>query len=287
MRIAIASGKGGTGKTTVATNLAWVAARNGHSVAYLDCDVEEPNGHLFLKPEIESSRPIGRLHPAVDGQKCAHCGLCGEICQYSAIVCIGEKVLVYPELCHACGGCLLVCAPGAITEVQRESGKLQVGQAGPVRFVGGLLRIGEAMSTHLIHQVKQAAPESDLVIVDSPSGTSCPVIESVRDADYVLLVTEPTPFGLNDLKLAMDMVRTMKLPMGVVINRAGSGDGQTAEYCRSQGIDVLAEIPDDRRVAEAYSRGVLASEAMPEIRTRIDQLLTRLFRATPLREARS
>ena len=287
MRIAIASGKGGTGKTTVATNLAWVAARNGRSVAYLDCDVEEPNGHLFLKPEIESSRPIGRLHPAVAEQKCAHCGLCGEICQYSAIVCIGEKVLVYPELCHACGGCLLVCAPGAITEVQRESGKLQVGQAGPVRFVGGLLRIGEAMSTHLIHQVKQAAPESDLVIVDSPPGTSCPVIESVRDADYVLLVTEPTPFGLNDLKLAMDMVRTMKLPMGVVINRAGSGDGQTAEYCRSEGIDVLAEIPDDRRVAEAYSRGVLASEAMPEIRTRMDQLLTRLFSATPLREARS
>ena len=287
MRIAIASGKGGTGKTTVATNLAWVAARNGQSVAYLDCDVEEPNGHLFLKPEIASSRPIGRLHPAVDEEKCTHCGLCGEICQYSAIVCVGEKVLVYPELCHACGGCVLVCAPGAITEVLRESGKLEIGQAGAVRFLHGLLRIGEAMSTQLIRQVKQAAPETDLVIIDSPPGTSCPVIESVRDAGYVLLVTEPTPFGLNDLKLAVEMVRTMKLPMGVVINRAGEGDSQTAGYCRTEGIEVLATIPDDRRVAEAYSRGVLASEARPEIRTSMEQLLARLRDATARCEVRS
>ncbi len=277
MRIAIASGKGGTGKTTVATNLAWVAARKGHSVAYLDCDVEEPNGHLFLKPEIASSRPTGRLHPAVDEEKCTHCGLCGEICQFSAIVCVGEKVLVYPELCHACGGCLLVCGSAAIREVLRESGKLEIGQAGPVRFVHGVLRIGEAMSTHLIRQVKQAAPETDLVIIDSPPGTSCPVIESVRGADFVLLVTEPTPFGLNDLKLAVEMVRAMKLPVGVVINRAGSGDHQTSAYCHTQGIDILSEIPDDRRVAEAYSRGVLASEAMPEIRARFENLLRRLM----------
>jgi MinD superfamily P-loop ATPase len=284
MRIAIASGKGGTGKTTLATNLAWVAARDGRTVAYLDCDVEEPNGRLFLKPEITSRRPVGRLHPAVDEAKCTRCGLCGEICQYSAIVCVGEKVLVYPELCHACGGCLLVCGPGAIREVSRESGTLEMGHAGPVRFIQGLLRIGEAMSTRLIHQVKLAAPETDLVIIDSPPGTSCPVMESVRGADYVLLVTEPTPFGLNDLKLAVEMVRTMKLPMGVVINREGSGDGQTAEYCRVQGIEVLATIPDDRRVAEAYARGVLASETMPEIRTRMEQLLARLCDATPLYE---
>jgi MinD superfamily P-loop ATPase len=287
MRIAIASGKGGTGKTTVATNLAWVAAHNGHSVAYLDCDVEEPNGHLFLKPEITSSRPIGRPHPAVDEEKCSHCGLCGEICQYSAIVCIGEKVLVYPELCHTCGGCFLVCAPGAITEAQRESGKLEIGHAGRVHFIRGLLRIGEAMSTHLIHQVKEATPEMDLVFIDSPPGTSCPVIESVRGADYVLLVTEPTPFGLNDLKLAVEMVRTMKLPVGVVINRASSGGNQTDEYCRMQGVEVLANIPDDRRVAEAYSRGVLASEVIPEIRTRMEDLLARLCSATALDEVRS
>jgi MinD superfamily P-loop ATPase len=277
MRIAIASGKGGTGKTTVATNLAWVAARNGWSVAYVDCDVEEPNGHLFLKPEIASSRAIGRLHPVVDGEKCTHCGLCGEICQYSAIVCVGDRVLVYPELCHACGGCVLVCGPGAITEVLRDTGRLETGQAGPIRFVHGLLNIGEAMGTPLVRQVKAEAAPADLLVVDSPPGTSCPVIESIRGADLVVLVTEPTPFGLNDLKLAVETVRAMKLPLGVVINRADSGDDQTREYCRVQDIEILSEIPDDRRVAEAYSRGVLAAEALPEIRVRFEGLVRRLL----------
>ncbi|HOK44879.1 MAG TPA: ATP-binding protein [Bryobacteraceae bacterium] len=275
MKIAVASGKGGTGKTTIATNLAYLAAQNGRTVAYVDCDVEEPNGHLFLKPLISSSRPIGRLHPKVDEVACIHCGLCGEICQYSAIVCVGDKVLVHPELCHACGGCVLVCRPGAITEVFRDSGRLETGSAGAVRFVHGVLNIGEAMSTPLIRQVKAAAPEADLVIIDSPPGTSCPVIESVREADLVLLVTEPTPFGLNDLKLAVGMVRAMKLPFGVVVNRAGSGDAQTREYCRREGIDILSEIPDDRRVAEAYSRGLLAAEAAPEFRTAIESLAGR------------
>jgi len=276
MKIAIASGKGGTGKTTVATNLAWLAARNGQSVAYVDCDVEEPNGHLFLKPRIEVSRPIGRLHPHVDENLCAQCGLCGEICQYSAIVCVARKVLVYPELCHTCGGCALVCRPGAITEILRETGRLETGSAGPVQFVQGLLTIGEAMSAPLIRQVKAAAPEADLVIVDSPPGTSCPVIESVRGADSVVLVTEPTPFGLNDLKLAVGTVRAMKLPFGVVINRAGFGDQETQKYCRGQGIEILAEIPDDRRVAEAYSRGDLACEVVPEFRACMEELLARL-----------
>jgi len=276
MRLAIASGKGGTGKTTVATNLAWMAARDGCRVAYLDCDVEAPNGRLFLKPEIASSLPIGRLHPRVDETTCTHCGLCGEICQYSAIVCVGEKVLVYSELCHACGGCVLVCRPGAITEVLRESGKLEIGQAGRVQFVQGVLNIGEAMSAPLIRQVKAAAPEADLVIIDSPPGTSCPVIESVRQAGFVLLVTEPTPFGLNDLKLAVEMVRALKLPLGVVINRARVGDNETRKYCRRQGIEILAEIPDDRRVAEAYSRGDLAYEVVPEFRAAMQGLLARI-----------
>lgn len=276
MKIAVASGKGGTGKTTVATNLAWLAARSGRSVAYVDCDVEEPNGHLFLKPQITSRRVLGRLHPKVDAAKCIHCGLCGDICQYSAIVCLGPKVLVYPELCHACGGCTLVCRAGAITEVLRASGKLEGGSAGSVHFVHGVLHIGEAMSTPLIRQVKQHVSEEDWQIFDCPPGTACPVIESVRDADLVLLVTEPTPFGLNDLQLAVEMVRALRLPVAVVINRSGVGDQQTQAYCRREGLPILAEIPDDRRVAEAYSGGKLACQAVPEFRLCLEGMLARL-----------
>jgi len=276
MRVAIASGKGGTGKTTVATNLAWLAARDGRRIAYLDCDVEEPNGHLFLAPHIESSQVASRLHPAVDESKCSHCGLCGEICRFSAIVCLGEKVLVYPEMCHACGGCMLVCRSGAIGEAMRETGKIEQGVAGEVRFVHGVLNVGEAMSTPLIRKVKATAPVADLVVIDAPPGTSCPAIEAVRGADYVVLVTEPTPFGLNDLKLAIEMMRALKLPFGVVVNRVGFGDQETQRYCGEQGVEILAEIPDDRRVAEAYSRGELASEAVPEFRARLQSLLLRL-----------
>ena len=221
MQIAIASGKGGTGKTTVATNLAYVASRNGQSVAYLDCDVEEPNGHIFLKPEITDRKPVGSLIPQVDAEKCTLCGECGEICQYSAIVRVGEKVLVYPELCHGCGGCSLVCPADAITEVSREIGVLETGRAGAIQFAQGLLNVGEAMSPPVIRAVKSTAFQADLTIVDAPPGTSCPVIEAVRGADFVILVTEPTPFGFHDLKLAVEMVRVLKLPFGVVINRAG------------------------------------------------------------------
>lgn len=283
MKIAVASGKGGTGKTTVATNLAYLAAQNGHSVAYVDCDVEEPNGHLFLKPFIASSKPIGRMRPQVDHEKCTGCGLCGKICQYSAIVCVGGTVMLYPELCHSCGGCVLVCRRGAITEVLRETGRLEAGPAGAVRFAHGVLRIGESMSAPLIRELKQAAPEADMVILDSPPGTSCPVIESVRGADFVVLVTESTPFGLNDLKLAVGLVRALKLPFGVVINRADVGDQQTAAYCRAQAIEILAEFPDDRRVAEAYSRGILACDAVPGFRSQIVSLLGKLCTAEAVR----
>jgi MinD superfamily P-loop ATPase len=288
MRIAIASGKGGTGKTIVSTNLAVAAGRRGLSVAYFDCDVEEPNGQLFLKAQIASSRVTGRLHPKVDSSKCTHCGLCGEICQFSAIVCIGDKVLVYPELCHACGGCALVCNSGAITEVLQEVGKVEVGMAGPVRFVQGTLRIGEAMSTPLIREVKRELGDEDLAILDCPPGASCPVIESVRGADLVLLVTEPTPFGLNDLKLAVEMLDVLQLPLAVVINRAGTGDSKTNEYCLAKGIPLWSMIPDDRRIAESYSRGELVYETVPEFRMAIDDLLYRLLQAgqaEPLAEA--
>jgi MinD superfamily P-loop ATPase len=264
MQIAIASGKGGTGKTTVATNLAYVAARAGESVTYLDCDVEEPNGHIFLKPEITDRKPAGSSVPQVDVGKCTLCGECGEICQYSAIVRVGEIILVYPELCHGCGGCSLVCSADAITEVFREIGTVETGRAGDVQFAHGVLNIGEAMSPPLIRAVKSTAVETGLTIADAPPGTSCPVIEAVREADYVILVTEPTPFGFHDLKLAVEMLRALKLPFGVVINRAGLDGKETRAYCAARQIPILREIPDDRRIAEAYSRGLMACEALPE-----------------------
>ena len=280
MKIAVASGKGGTGKTTVATNLAFVASRDGRSVAYLDCDVEEPNGALFLKPRITETRPVNVSIPKVDLSKCNGCGQCGKICQYSAIVTMNKDVLVFPELCHGCAGCWLVCPTGAITESHRQTGQLELGMAGNVHCVQGLLNVGEAMSPPVTRSVKDAAPKVDLLVIDSPPGTSCPVIESVRDADFVLLVTEPTPFGLYDLKLAVDMVRALKLPFAVVINRADVGDDQTKRYCGQQRIDVLAEIPDDRQVAEAYSRGEMICEAIPKYgdlyRDLLNQLETRI-----------
>jgi len=273
MRIAIASGKGGTGKTTVATNLATVAAQGDRTVAYLDCDVEEPNGHIFLQPEITGTQPVGNLIPCVDEEKCTGCGECAKICQYGAIACLGQKVLVYPELCHACGGCELVCPADAIAETFHEIGRLETGHAGPIRFVRGLLNVGEPMSPPVIKAVKAAAPEADVVIADAPPGTSCPVIESVRGADFVLLVTEPTPFGFHDLKLAIEMVGALGLPCGVVINRATLDGDQTRSHCAGRGIPILEEIPDDRRLAEAYSRGVLACNALPEYHSRFLGLL--------------
>lgn len=283
LRIGIASGKGGTGKTTVATNLAHVVARRGRRVAYLDCDVEEPNGHIFLQPEIAARRPVEKPVPQVDDAKCAHCGLCGEICQYSAIVCVGDKVLVYPELCHSCGGCMLVCPEDAIAEVPRRIGVVETGRAGTIDFAQGRLDVGQPMSPPVIQAVQQVRPAADLVIVDAPPGTSCPVIAAIRHTDFVLLVTEPTPFGLHDLKLAVEMVRVLNQPFGVVINRADLGNGQVRDYCASQRIDVLLEIPDDRQLAEAYSRGVLACAALPQY----DALFAELWdRLTTLKEGR-
>jgi MinD superfamily P-loop ATPase len=283
MRIAVASGKGGTGKTTVATNLAFVASQDGRSAAYLDCDVEEPNGAIFLKPQIQQDQPIGTSVPKVDLDKCTGCGQCGKICQYSAILAMNKTVLTFPELCHGCGGCWLVCPAGAIAEDQHEIGRLQVGQAGSVQFVQGILNVGQARGSPLIRAVKAAAPQADLLIVDCPPGTSCPVIEAVRGSDYVLLVTEPTPFGLNDLTLAVETVRALKIPFGVVINRADIGDDQTMHYCQLQRIDVLAEIPDDRQVAKAYSRGEMICEAIPTYRGLysglLNQVETRIARA--------
>ncbi|MCE5278467.1 MAG: ATP-binding protein [Planctomycetaceae bacterium] len=278
MRIAVASGKGGTGKTTIATNLAYVAALAGGSVAYLDCDVEAPNGAIFLKPKIGEDNPVTTSVPKVDLDKCTGCGLCGEVCQFSAIVSMNKTVLTFPELCHGCAGCWLACPAGAIREDQQEIGRVQTGAAGQVRFLQGLLNIGQAMSSPLIRAVKTAAPQADLTIIDCPPGTSCPVIEAVRGSCYVLLVSEPTPFGLHDLSLAIETVRELGIPLGVVINRCDSGDARLRQYCDDNAIAVLAEIPDVRAVAEAYSRGMLAAELSGHYRQGFERLIEALRR---------
>ncbi len=281
MRIAIASGKGGTGKTTIAANLAFLASQAGREVAYLDCDVEEPNGHIFLRPAIEEERPIEKPVPVIDAARCTSCGACAAVCRFGALACLPEKTLVFADLCHACGGCGLVCPADAIVEEPRTIGTLRRGTSGTVRFVEGVLNVGEAMSPPAIRVVKQQAPESGLVLLDSPPGTSCPVVETVRGCDYVILVTEPTPFGLNDLALAVEMVRAMRLPMGVVLNRADAGNGRVRDYCKGHRVPLLAEVPDDRAVAEAYSRGEMIAEAVPAFAERIRGLLARLEYGVP------
>ena len=278
MRIAVASGKGGTGKTTLATNLAHVASRIGRTVAYLDCDVEEPNGHIFLRPTIEKEQAIKKPVPVVDLERCTQCGQCARICRYGAVASLPNETLVFAELCHACGGCSLVCPTDAIHETPRTIGKLRLGVSGRVRFVEGVLNVGEAMSPPAIRAVKAAAPQAELVLLDAPPGTSCPVVETVRGCDLVILITEPTPFGLHDLTLAVEMVRAMGLPLGVVINRADVGNGKVRGYCAGRRVEVLAEIPDDRAVAEAYSHGRMIAEVVPGFAERIRDLLARLER---------
>ena len=276
MKIVIASGKGGTGKTTVATNLAWVAALAGGEAAYADCDVEEPNGHLFLKPALSGKQAIHKRIPVVDHERCAGCGECAKFCRFHALVCLNGKALVSSDLCHACGGCQWVCPQQAITEALREIGGVGWGRAGKLQFVHGCLQVGQAQSPPVIHAVKAAVAPAELTILDAPPGTSCPVVATARGADFLLLVAEPTPFGLYDLGLALEMARTLRLDCGVVINRARAGRLEARQFCQRARLPVLAEIPDDLAVAKAYSEGVLAVEAVPGLRQVFAQLLLRL-----------
>jgi MinD superfamily P-loop ATPase len=268
----VASGKGGTGKTTIAVNLAVLLAESGR-VAYVDCDVEEPNGHIFLKPALETSETVGVPIPIVDEEACTACGECGRICRFSAIVCLGETPpMTFPELCKGCGGCFLACEDGAIKEGMRKVGEIEKGAAldgggrpaGGIRFIHGRLRVGEAQSPPLIRRVKSEIPPGGIAVLDAPPGTSCPVVETIRDCDFVLMVTEPTPFGLHDLKLAVEMVRRLEVPFAAGINRSGSGTDGVARYCGEEGIPVLFEMNDDRRVAEVYSRGGIVMKELPE-----------------------
>ncbi len=259
--ISIASGKGGTGKTTVATNLALSLDAN---VQLLDCDVEEPNCHLFIHPVYDSIETVKTPVPEVDQKKCNCCGKCGEICQFKAIVLIGEIVMSFPELCHSCGGCMVVCPEDAITEKGRELGVIHRGFRGKLELIHGKLRVGEAMSPPLIRKVRSFTDPDKITIIDAPPGTSCPVIASMKSTDFVLLVTEPTPFGLYDLELAVEAVKILKIPRGLVINRSDIGNDSVKLYAQKEELPILMEIPFDRRIAEAYSRGEVLVEVMPE-----------------------
>ncbi len=275
MKIAVASGKGGTGKTTVSLALAEAA---GAGTRLLDCDVEEPNCHLFI-----SAKPVRKtvtvLKPEADGSLCTGCRKCIEICRFNAIAVLKQRILLFPDICHGCGGCVRVCPTGALKEIPYVIGETGNCNAGDFSLTDGCLSIGQTMSPPLIRAVKREAGEGrGMVIIDSPPGTSCSMIAAVRKADFVLLVTEPTPFGLHDLTLAVETLRELKLSFGVVVNRSDSGDDRVRSYCRTEGIPILLEIPNRREVAEACSRGETLLRAMPEWKEKFKHLLQEIGR---------
>ena len=291
--IAVASGKGGTGKTTVATSLALslsglvqATEPEGNSPLFLDCDVEAPNAHLFLKPELNARKEVGILIPRVDEALCSHCGKCSEVCQYHAIAVLGKKTLVFPQLCHGCGSCTLVCPEGAISEALDVMGVLERGPGMEgIQFGRGILDIGEPMAVPVIRQLKAwARPQpGQWVVIDASPGTSCPVVESIRGSDFLILVTEPTPFGLHDLRLAAEMGSKLDLPAGVVINRDGIGGenggfGEIVEvYCREQGLPVLLRIPFERKIAEGIAAGRNLVEIHPEMRASFIEMASKII----------
>ena len=280
-KIAVSSGKGGTGKTFVATNMATIMAKEGKKVRYLDCDVEEPNGHLFLKPQIDEEEDVMLLSPVgVDEEKCINCGDCAEVCHYNAIAVIKEKVLFFKELCHACGACQVVCPTDAVIEEERKIGVLRHGKSDLIDFHYALLETAEGgMSPRLVKKVKSCTGEG-INILDSSPGTTCPVVETVKDVDLCILVTDPTPFGINDLKLAVDMAREVGQEPVVIVNRAEYRNDNLKEYLSSEKLEIVGEIPDDREIAEVYSRGDIVVDKLPQYKELFEKIAHKIMEAS-------
>jgi MinD superfamily P-loop ATPase len=274
MIISIASGKGGTGKTTVAVNMA-LSLKN---VQVLDCDVEEPNAHILLQPKIHETKPVYNSVPRIKEELCDYCGKCSKFCAYNAIFIASGTSLVFPELCHSCGGCSIVCPQKAIYEVEKHIGTINKGVTRDIELVYGELNVGEPMPVPLIKEVKKNIKKTKTVIIDAPPGTACPLVASVYQTDYCILVTEPTPFGLHDLKITIQVLKEMKIPLGVVINCAGIGDNKVYQFCEEENIPILLEVPFSKRIAELYSRGIPFSVEMPEWKEKFQELLSKIER---------
>jgi MinD superfamily P-loop ATPase len=272
--ITVASGKGGTGKTTVAVNLA-LSLKN---VQLLDCDVEEPNAHILLHPIIREIGAVTAKVPAISEELCVYCGKCAKICAYNALFVASKTIMVFPELCHSCGGCALICPNKAITEKERQIGVTKKGEADSIGLVYGELDVGEAMAVPLIRAVKNQMYKQKTVIIDAPPGTACSLVTAVHKTDYCILVTEPTPFGLHDLKITVQVLKKLDIPMGVIINRAGIGDRKVYDYCKKENIPLLMEIPFDKKIAELYSRGVPFVTEMPEWKEKFQKILETIRR---------